>query len=127
MFIVDGVMAFYTSGSNGDPKRGFAGYLSYTPVWQRYLSGNSSNCIQSAGSCPCLDQGAPCVKQGNRLQNMPDEVSSWYSNELFKVSSTLSLIPPMTLYQWPAHVACLAGCAVVMVKSVPDLRVDVFP
>ena len=105
MFIVDGVMAFYTSGSNGDPKRGFAAHLINTPVWQRYLSGNSSNCMQNAGSCPCLDQGAPCVKQGDRLQNMPDKVPSWYYKEFFKVSSTLSTdpaFPPMTLYQWPA-------------------------
>jgi len=85
--IVDGVMAFYTSGRGAaDPKRAIAGYLSSAPVWQRYLSGNSSNCIQqSAGSCPCLDQGAPCVKQGDALQNMPDKVSSWYFQEVFKV------------------------------------------
>jgi hypothetical protein len=88
MFVVDNVMAFYTTaGSNADPRRGFGSYLSYTPVWQKYLAGNSSSCIESPGSCPCLDKAEPCVKQGDALVSLPDGSSmSWYATESFKVS-----------------------------------------
>ena len=86
MLVIDNVMVFYTSApANGDLTRQFSAYFTYIPVWHRYFSSNSSNCLQTPGSCPCLDNRVPCVKQGDTLESMPGEVSSWFSNELFKV------------------------------------------
>lgn len=89
MFIVDGVMAFYSSAGsvaaspNGQAK-GWSSHYAKAPVWQQYLIGNSSNCIQN-GNCPCLDRGNPCVKQGDTLASMPDDQASWYMAQSQKV------------------------------------------
>jgi hypothetical protein len=88
MLVVDGVMAFYTSPGPRKPvdqRKGMASHYYLTPVWQQYAIGNSSNCVQTPGTCPCLDLRVPCPKQGDRLQSMPGNVPSWYMGEYLRV------------------------------------------
>ena len=114
MYVIDNVMVFYTGApANGDSRRGFASYFSYTPVWQRYFSGNSSNCLQTPGSCPCLDRREPCVKQGDTLESMP-QITSWYSNELFKVGPLpVQRVTVYVLQKWPPPSTTRRRCTIV--------------
>jgi hypothetical protein len=74
--------------AGGGQRQAASRFYVYSPIWQAYLAGNSSNCVAS-NSCPCLDEetaGTGCAKQGQLLRSRPDGMS-WFRNKLEEVSS----------------------------------------
>ena len=107
--IVDGVMVTANFAYDNDYSV-FTNWYKYAPVWQAYLTGNSSNCV--ATSCPCLDGKTPlCTKEGDSLTL--GNGLSWFREKLNDVSTkahgpplSASLLRSVSLYSSCSPTVC---------------------
>jgi hypothetical protein len=76
LLVVDGVVAYAAAGPAAPLSHAFSHAL-HLPVWQAFQEGAAAGCTGAA--CPCLD--ARCVRQGDRLRDLPDGLASWYAAE----------------------------------------------
>ena len=84
VLIVDGVMVTANFANDGNYNV-FSSWYKFTPVWQAYLAGNSSNCVSIL--CPCLDGKTPvCTKEGDSLVSLGGNGLSWFRQQLQDVS-----------------------------------------